>query len=156
MCPFWNKYLISEGTFTGTVRRTVASGGFLQNPVATVASLCGPFMEVLSMKSHPLESFLSKEELCDVIERTMVTIVNQSNIIQSVLLSLHNWLDYSLWLSHIHIYATDTSLGNSTSSFEPIHSLWMRYITLKLAFTVSVGLDQWFFLLAKFRKISTK
>jgi hypothetical protein len=74
--PF-EKYLTSMGTFTGAVRRAVALGRFLQNPVAMVASLCGKSMEVLSIKFHPLQNFLSKEELYDIIERVMVTVVNQ-------------------------------------------------------------------------------
>ena len=34
-------------------------------------------MEVRSIKFHPLQSFLSDEELDDIIERVMVTVVNQ-------------------------------------------------------------------------------
>lgn len=76
MCPF-QRYLTNIETFTGAVRRAVALGRLLQNPVAMVASLFGPPREILSMKFHPLQSFLSDEELYDVLERVMITVVNQ-------------------------------------------------------------------------------
>ena len=97
MCPF-EKYLTNMGIFTGAVRRAVALGRFLQNPVALVASLCRPpleSMEVLSIKLHPLQGFLSKEELYDIIERVMVTVVNQViqfRVVRFYILSLYQWL----------------------------------------------------------------
>ncbi|KAG0613972.1 hypothetical protein M758_6G142000 [Ceratodon purpureus] len=75
----------------GDVRRAVALGRFLQNPVAMVASLCGPSKEVLSIKFHPLQSFLSEEELFDIVERVMVTVVNQVGIDINLAL-MHDWL----------------------------------------------------------------
>lgn len=77
-------------TCTGTVRRAVALGRFLQNPVAMVASLFGPSREILSVKFHVLQSFLSDEELYDVLERVMITVVNQVNFSQSVRLCILN------------------------------------------------------------------
>lgn len=63
--------------YSGTIRRAVALGRFLQNPVAMVASLFGPAREILSLKLHPLQNLLSGEELYDVLERVMITVVNQ-------------------------------------------------------------------------------
>lgn len=62
------------------MRRAVGLGRFLQNPVAMVASLCGPTMEVLSLKLHPLQNCLTNEELYEAIECTMVTVTNQVSI----------------------------------------------------------------------------
>lgn len=63
--------------FTGIVRRAVALGRFLQNPVTMVASLCGPTKEILSLRLHPMQNSLTNEELYEAIERVMVTVVNQ-------------------------------------------------------------------------------
>jgi hypothetical protein len=42
-----------------------------------VASLFGQTREILSIKLHPLQSFLTNKELYDVLERVMITVVNQ-------------------------------------------------------------------------------
>lgn len=61
----------------GIVRRAVALGRFLQNPVTMVASLCGPAKEILSLRLHPMQNCLTNEELYEAIERVMVTVINQ-------------------------------------------------------------------------------
>jgi ABC-type phosphate/phosphonate transport system permease subunit len=62
---------------SGIVRRAVALGRLLQNPVTMVASLCGPTKEILSLRLHPMQNSLTNEELYEAIERVMVTVVNQ-------------------------------------------------------------------------------
>lgn len=62
----------------GIVRRAVALGRFLQNPVTMVASLCGPTKEILSLRLHPMQNSLTNEELYEAVERVMVTVVNQA------------------------------------------------------------------------------
>lgn len=63
--------------FAGIVRRAVALGRFLQNPVTMVSSLCGTMKEILSLRLHPMQNSLTNEELYETIERVMVTVVNQ-------------------------------------------------------------------------------
>ncbi|KAL0453260.1 UNVERIFIED_CONTAM: Transcription elongation factor SPT6 [Sesamum latifolium] len=46
----------------GIIRRAVALGRYLQNPLAMVATLCGPAREILSWKLNPLENFLTPDE----------------------------------------------------------------------------------------------
>jgi transcription elongation factor SPT6 len=48
--------------YTGIVKRAVALGRFLQNPLAMIATLCGPGKEILSWKLHTLEQFLTPDE----------------------------------------------------------------------------------------------
>ncbi|KHG09405.1 Transcription elongation factor SPT6 [Gossypium arboreum] len=47
---------------SGIVRRAVALGRYLQNPLAMVATLCGPGKEILSWKLNPMENFLTADE----------------------------------------------------------------------------------------------
>lgn len=75
----------------GVVRRAVGLGRYLQNPVAMLASLCGPEMDILSVKFHSLQSFLSNEELYDVIERVVVTVTNQVGLDINRAIT-HDWL----------------------------------------------------------------
>ncbi|BBN03708.1 transcription elongation factor SPT6 [Marchantia polymorpha subsp. ruderalis] len=75
----------------GIVRRAVALGRFLQNPLAMLATLCGPSREVLSLKLHSMQSFLSPEEVYESVERVMVTVTNQVGIDVNLAAS-HDWL----------------------------------------------------------------
>jgi transcription elongation factor SPT6 len=75
----------------GIVRRAVALGRFFQNPVAMIASLCGPAKEVLSLHLHPMQSNLNSEEVYEAIERVMVTVTNQVGIDINLAAS-HDWL----------------------------------------------------------------
>lgn len=82
-----------------------------------VASIRGPSMEVLSIKFHPLQCFLRKEELYDVIERVMPTVINQVMYVNvsGYVLSLYQWLEYGFGYARIDLCAADTSL----STFPP-------------------------------------
>ncbi|KAM0888787.1 hypothetical protein ACQ4PT_028125 [Festuca glaucescens] len=62
---------------SGIVKRAVALGRYLQNPLATVATLCGPRKEILSWKLHTLQEFLTPEEKYEVVEQVMVDATNQ-------------------------------------------------------------------------------
>lgn len=79
------------GICAGIVRRAVALGRFFQNPVAMIASLCGPAKEVLSLHLHPMQSSLNSEEVYEAIERVMVTVTNQVGIDINLAAS-HDWL----------------------------------------------------------------
>ncbi|KAH9610332.1 hypothetical protein KSS87_005321 [Heliosperma pusillum] len=75
----------------GIVKRAVALGRYLQNPLAMVASLCGPELEVLSWKLNPLESFLNDDEKYGMVEQIMVDVTNQVGIDLN-LAANHEWL----------------------------------------------------------------
>ncbi|WCJ28699.1 hypothetical protein M5689_010381 [Euphorbia peplus] len=75
----------------GIVRRAVALGRFIQNPLAMVATLCGPSREILSWKLSPLESFLNPDEKYAVIEQVMVDITNQVGVDINMACN-HEWL----------------------------------------------------------------
>ncbi|EFJ08665.1 hypothetical protein SELMODRAFT_447972 [Selaginella moellendorffii] len=75
----------------GIVRRAVALGRYLQNPLAVVSSLCGPSREILSLKLHPLQNFLTPDELYEAVERVMVTVTNQVGVDVNMAAS-HDWL----------------------------------------------------------------
>ncbi|KAG8365970.1 hypothetical protein BUALT_Bualt17G0027300 [Buddleja alternifolia] len=75
----------------GIVRRAVALGRYLQNPLAMVATLCGPGREILSSKLTPLEKFLSLDDKYGMIEQVMVDATNQVGL-DINLASSHEWL----------------------------------------------------------------
>lgn len=75
----------------GIVKRAVALGRCLQNPLAMVATLCGPGREVLSWKLSPLESFLNPDEKYGMVEQIMVDVSNQVGIDLN-LAANHEWL----------------------------------------------------------------
>ncbi|KAL9240041.1 hypothetical protein vseg_014304 [Gypsophila vaccaria] len=75
----------------GIVKRAVALGRYLQNPLAMVASLCGREKEILSWKLNPLESFLDGDEKYDMVEQIMVDVTNQVGIDLN-LAANHEWL----------------------------------------------------------------
>ncbi|OMP03733.1 hypothetical protein COLO4_10242 [Corchorus olitorius] len=76
---------------SGIVKRAVALGRYLQNPLAMVATLCGPGKEILSWKLSPLESFLTADEKYGMVEQVMVDVTNQVGIDVN-LASSHEWL----------------------------------------------------------------
>lgn len=75
----------------GIVKRAVALGRYLQNPLAMVATLCGPGREILSWKLNPLEDFLSPDEKYGMIEQVMVDVTNQVGLDINLAIS-HEWL----------------------------------------------------------------
>ncbi|XP_071701053.1 transcription elongation factor SPT6 homolog isoform X2 [Rutidosis leptorrhynchoides] len=75
----------------GIVRRAVALGRYLQNPLAMVATLCGPAKEILSWKLNPLESFLTADEKYGMVEQVMVDATNQVGLDVNLAIS-HEWL----------------------------------------------------------------
>ncbi|KAI7755111.1 hypothetical protein M8C21_025981 [Ambrosia artemisiifolia] len=76
---------------SGIVKRAVALGRYLQNPLAMVATLCGPAKEVLSWKLTPLESFLTPDEKYSMVEQIMVDATNQVGLDVNLAIS-HEWL----------------------------------------------------------------
>ncbi|MCL7022301.1 hypothetical protein MKW94_013072, partial [Papaver nudicaule] len=79
----------------GIVRRAVALGRYLQNPLAMVATLCGPGKEILSWKLDSLDHFLTPDEKYDMVEQVMVDVINQVGIDINLAAS-HEWLFSSL------------------------------------------------------------
>ncbi|KAG9156361.1 hypothetical protein Leryth_009224 [Lithospermum erythrorhizon] len=75
----------------GIVKRAVALGRYLQNPLAMVAALCGPGKEILSWKLSQLERFLTPDEKYDMIEQIMVDVTNQVGLDINLAAS-HEWL----------------------------------------------------------------
>ncbi|KZV22488.1 hypothetical protein F511_19708 [Dorcoceras hygrometricum] len=75
----------------GIIRRAVALGRYLQNPLAMAATLCGPGREILSWKLTPLEKFLTPDEKYWIIEQVMVDVTNQVGL-DINLASSHEWL----------------------------------------------------------------
>lgn len=69
----------------------MALGRFLQNPLAMVATLCGPGREILSWKLNPLENFLTPDEKYRMIEQVMVDVTNQVGLDINLAIS-HEWL----------------------------------------------------------------
>ncbi|KAG2405489.1 Transcription elongation factor SPT6-like protein [Vigna angularis] len=75
----------------GIVRRAVALGRYLQNPLAMVATLCEPRKEILSWKLSPLESFLNQDDKFAMVEQVMVDVTNQVGLDINLAIS-HEWL----------------------------------------------------------------
>nr|XP_043620517.1 transcription elongation factor SPT6 homolog [Erigeron canadensis] len=75
----------------GIVKRAVALGRYLQNPLAMVATLCGPAKEILSWKLSPLESFLTPDEKYGMVEQVMIDATNQVGLDVNLAIS-HEWL----------------------------------------------------------------
>ncbi|KAJ4980659.1 hypothetical protein NE237_031496 [Protea cynaroides] len=75
----------------GIVKRAAALGRHLQNPLAMVATLCGPAREILSWKLSPLEHFLTPDEKYEMVEQVMVDATNQVGI-DINLAGSHEWL----------------------------------------------------------------
>ncbi|KAL5078321.1 hypothetical protein RYX36_017305 [Vicia faba] len=75
----------------GVVKRAVALGRYLLNPLAMVATLCGVNKEVSSWKLNPLERFLSTDEKMEMIEWIMIDITNQVGIDINMGIR-HEWL----------------------------------------------------------------
>ena len=92
LCHLWllliNPFIL---TLAGIVRRAVALGRYLQNPLAMVATLCGPRKEILSWKLSSLESFLNADEKFGMVEQIMVDVTNQVGLDVNLAIS-HEWL----------------------------------------------------------------
>ncbi|XVF24560.1 hypothetical protein REPUB_Repub13aG0138700 [Reevesia pubescens] len=76
---------------SGIVKRAVALGRYLQNPLAMVATLCGPGKEILSWKLNPLENFLTTDERYGMVEQVLVDVTNQVGLDVNLAAS-HEWL----------------------------------------------------------------
>ncbi|XP_008649818.1 transcription elongation factor SPT6 homolog isoform X2 [Zea mays] len=75
---------------SGIVKRAVALGRYLQNPLAMIATLCGPGKEILSWKLHALEQFLTPDEKYEIVEQVMVDATNQIGFDVNLAAS-HEW-----------------------------------------------------------------
>lgn len=69
----------------------MALGRYIQNPLAMVATLCGPGKEILSWKLFPLESYLTSDEKYAMVEQVMVDVTNQVGLDINLAAS-HEWL----------------------------------------------------------------
>ncbi|XP_023920120.1 transcription elongation factor SPT6 homolog isoform X1 [Quercus suber] len=76
---------------SGIVKRAVALGRYLQNPLAMIATLCGPGREILSWKLSSLENFLNPDEKYGIIEQVLVDVTNQVGVDINLAIS-HEWL----------------------------------------------------------------
>lgn len=76
---------------SGIVKRAVALGRYLQNPLAMVSTLCGPGREILSWKLCSLEDFITPDEKYGMIEQVMVDATNQVGLDINLAAS-HEWL----------------------------------------------------------------
>nr|GFB34037.1 transcription elongation factor SPT6 homolog [Tanacetum cinerariifolium] len=75
----------------GIVKRAVALGRYLQNPLAMTATLCGPGKEILCWKLSPLDSFLTSNEKYSIFEQVMVDVANQVGLDVNLAIN-HEWL----------------------------------------------------------------
>ncbi|XP_065867343.1 transcription elongation factor SPT6 homolog isoform X2 [Euphorbia lathyris] len=75
----------------GIVRRAVALGRYLQNPLAMIATLCSPQKEIVTWKLSSLDHFLTPDEKYGMIERVLLDITNQVGIDVDFAQS-HDWL----------------------------------------------------------------
>ncbi|CAN1295158.1 Transcription elongation factor SPT6 homolog, partial [Linum perenne] len=78
-------------TQSGIVKKAVALGRYLQNPLAMAATLCGPEREILSWKLNPLENFLTPDEKYAMVEQVMVDVTNQVGFDVNLAIG-HEWL----------------------------------------------------------------
>ncbi|CAN0929200.1 Transcription elongation factor SPT6 homolog [Linum grandiflorum] len=76
---------------SGIVKKAVALGRYLQNPLAMAATLCGPEREILSWKLNPLENFLTPDEKYAMVEQVMVDVTNQVGFDVNLAIG-HEWL----------------------------------------------------------------
>lgn len=77
------------------MKRAVALGRYLLNPMAMVATLCGVNKEILSWKLNPLDHLLTSDEKSEIIEWVMVDITNQVGIDINLVMS-KDWLSAPL------------------------------------------------------------
>ncbi|PWA39573.1 polyribonucleotide nucleotidyltransferase [Artemisia annua] len=75
----------------GIVKRVVALGRYLQNPLAMTATLCGPGKEILSWKLSPLDNFMTSNEKYIIFEQVMVDVTNQVRLDVNLAIN-HEWL----------------------------------------------------------------
>ncbi|KAG8490681.1 hypothetical protein CXB51_013812 [Gossypium anomalum] len=76
---------------SGIVKRAVALGRYLQNPLAMASTLCGPQKEILSWKLNPMENFLTADKKYGMIEQVLVDVTNQVGLDVNLAAS-HEWL----------------------------------------------------------------
>ncbi|GAB4816099.1 hypothetical protein N2152v2_003145 [Parachlorella kessleri] len=62
------------------VRKAVALGRQMLDPLALLAALCGPGREVLALQLHPLQASLPEEERMAGVVRTLCTVVAQVGV----------------------------------------------------------------------------
>jgi transcriptional accessory protein Tex/SPT6 len=73
------------------IRRAVALGRQMLDPLAVLASVCGSTKEILSLPLHPLQSALSNEERMLAVEETMCSAVSQVGVDINLAVS-HPWM----------------------------------------------------------------
>lgn len=73
------------------MKRGIALGRYLQNPLTMAATLCGPGKEILSWKLSPLESFITSDEKYSIVEQIMVDATNQVGVELNLAIT-HEWL----------------------------------------------------------------
>jgi transcription elongation factor SPT6 len=76
----YEKSKVSETQLVGQpemVRRAVALGRGVQNPLASLAALCGPGREVGLLRLHSMQGLVTRDELWEAVERVMMTITTQ-------------------------------------------------------------------------------
>jgi transcription elongation factor SPT6 len=79
----YEKSKVSETQLVGQpemVRRAVALGRGVQNPLASLAALCGPGREVGLLRLHSMQGLVTRDELWEAVERVMMTITTQVRI----------------------------------------------------------------------------
>lgn len=79
------------GNHLGIVKRAVALGRYLQNPLAMIATLCGAQREIVSWKLSSLDHYLTGDEKWEMIEWVMVDVTNQVGLDLNLAAS-HAWL----------------------------------------------------------------
>lgn len=83
LAAMWQKSVAAEEELpdaSATVRRAVALGRTMLDPLAIVASLCGPSREVLSLPLHPLQHAAPEEERMAALERVVITATCQIGV----------------------------------------------------------------------------
>ncbi|CAN0922993.1 Transcription elongation factor SPT6 homolog [Linum grandiflorum] len=76
---------------SGILKRAVALGRYLQNPLAMAATLCGPEREILSWNLHPSENMLTSDERYRMVEQVMADVTNQVGLDVNLAIG-HEWL----------------------------------------------------------------
>lgn len=71
---------LAASTPAPIVRRAVALGRQLLDPLAVLASICGGGREVLALPLHPLQGQLLEEERLGAVERTLVSAASQVGV----------------------------------------------------------------------------
>ncbi|KAK9828928.1 hypothetical protein WJX72_002842 [[Myrmecia] bisecta] len=80
---------------TPLVRRAVALGRLMLDPLPVLAALTNNSWEILATQCYPLQQYLPREELKRTVQRVLVTAVNQVGVDINAAAS-HPWLAHSL------------------------------------------------------------